>query len=120
MTQDEMRDRTKRFAMAVLQVVRRLQRGPIGDTVARQLAKSGTSVGANYRSACRARSRADFASKVAIAEEEADESAFWIEVIMEDGLLPSSEVEALLQEANELTAILAASAKTARTRARRR
>jgi len=120
MTENELKDRTRRFALAMLKVVRRLQKGPVGDTIARQLARSGTSVGANYRSACRARSRADFASKIAIAEEEADESAFWLEVIAEDGLLPSADVAPLLQEANELTAILAASAKTARAKLRKR
>ncbi|MEW6355057.1 MAG: four helix bundle protein [Planctomycetota bacterium] len=84
------------------------------DTIGRQLVRAGTSVGANYRSACRARSVAEFLSRIGIAEEEADESAYWLELIIEGRLMSEKRVRPLLQEADELTAIFAASIKTAR------
>ena len=115
MDKKQLKKRTKQFGLRAMKLAAALRRGRVGDAVARQLVRSGTSVGANYRAACRARSRADFASKIAIAEEEADESGYWLEMIAEGELMPSKRVESLLDEANELTAILAASAKTART-----
>ena len=117
MTEDEMKRRTKRFALSVMRLVGRLKRGPVGDAIGRQLARSGPSVGANYRSACRGRSPAEFASRLAIAEEEADESCYWLELLIEGELLPRDEVAPILKEADELTAILTASVKTSRERA---
>jgi len=78
--------------------------------------RSGTSVGANYRSACRGRSKAEFISKLGIALEEADESAYWLELVIESKLLKENLVESLLKEANELAAILLASIKTAKSK----
>ncbi len=82
--------------------------------IANQLLRSGTSVGANYRAACRARSRADFASKACIAIEEADETMYWLDLLLEAGLAPKERLSTLMTEANELIAILTASVKTAR------
>ncbi len=83
--------------------------------VGRQLLRSGTSAGANYRAACRARSSADFVSKMGIVEEEADESIYWMELLVDSGSVPADGVDALLREANELLAITVSSIKTART-----
>lgn len=80
-----------------------------GNAIGNQLVRSGTSVGANYRASCRARSKVEFIAKIGVVEEEADESGFWMELIADGGLLAASKVSALLQEANELTAIMAAS-----------
>jgi four helix bundle protein len=80
-----------------------------GRAIANQLVRSGTSVAANYRAACRARSKAEFIAKIGTVEEEADESALWIELIIEDNLVPEKKVRSLLDEANELVAIMAAS-----------
>jgi len=80
----------------------------------KQLLRAGTSVAANYRAVCRARSRAEFISKIGVAVEEADETVFWLEILVETGLVPRVQMEKLLAEANELLAILAASQRTAR------
>jgi four helix bundle protein len=113
MNQEEMKARTKRFALQIMTLVDALPKSKTGNVIANQLAKSGTSVGSNYRAACRGRSRAEFISKIGVVEEEADETAFWLELIMEGGLLPETKVLALHQEAMELTAIMAASIITA-------
>lgn len=84
-----------------------------GRAIGNQLIRSGTSVGANYRAACRGRSKPDFIAKLGIVEEEADESAFWMEIIIESGLMKKELVEPLLQEANEIVAIIVASRKSA-------
>jgi four helix bundle protein len=114
MTEQEMKDRTMDFGVRVLGLIDALPSTIKGRVVAQQLAKAGTSVGANYRSACRGRSKADFIAKLGIAEEEADESAYWLGMIIRSKLLNSEMVAPLLQEADELTAILAASGGTAR------
>jgi len=114
MDEQELKTRTKQFGLRVMKLVGALGRGRVGDAVARQLVWAGTSVGANYRAACRGRSQAEFRSKIGIAEEEADEAAFWMELIIEGDLLPKKRVAPLLQEADELTAIFAASIKTSR------
>ena len=80
-----------------------------GNAIANQLVRSGTAVGANYRATCRARSKAEFIAKIGVVEEEADESAFWMELIIDGGLLPAGKVAGLLEEAGELTAIMASS-----------
>ncbi len=112
MTETELRDKTKMFARRVLRLVEALPRSRSANIVANQLGRAGTSVGANYRAACRARSTADFISKLGIVEEEADESAFWMELVIEEEMLPAKKVEALWQEANALTAIMVSSRKT--------
>jgi four helix bundle protein len=106
--------RTKAFGLRVLKLVRHLPRDVPGKVVAHQLTRSGLSVGANYRSACRARSRAEFLSKLGIVLEESDESAHWLEIITDDKMLPGKKVSALLQEANELTAIFFTATSSAR------
>ena len=84
----------------------------VGKVMGRQLVRAGTSVGANYRAACRARSSAEFVAKLGVVEEEADESGYWMELIVEGELMPKTKVESLLAEANEIVAIMAASIKT--------
>jgi four helix bundle protein len=114
MTPEELKKRTKQFALRSIRVVEALPNTRIGDVLGRQLVRSGTSVGANYRSACRGRSKADFISKVGIAIEEADESMYWLELIVEAGLLSQEKLGGLMQEANEIVAILTASSQTAK------
>jgi len=109
----EMKKRTKQFALRTIQLCDTLPESRAGRVIANQLLRCSTSVGANYRAACRARSGLDFVNKLGIALEEADESAYWLELIVEANLMPESRVSGLLQEANELTAILNASHKTA-------
>jgi len=87
MTTDEMKARTKSFALRIIKLVESLPSNRTADVVGKQLLRSGTSVGANYRAACRAKSNADFIAKMGTVEEEADESAFWLEVIVESGLV---------------------------------
>ncbi len=113
MTESEMKQRTKTFALRVIKLVNALPARLPARRIADQLVRSATSVGANYRAACRARSRADFLAKLGVVEEEADESAFWLELLIESGLMPSSRLAGLLNEANEITAIIVASRKTA-------
>ena len=106
MTEDDLKKRTKRFALRVLNLVAALPRTIAGRTIGNQLARSGTSVPAKHRAACRARSKAEFISKLGVVEEEADESAFWLEMIIEGELLRRGLVEPLWNEANELVAIM--------------
>ena len=113
MNAEELKNRTKKFALRILKLSTALPNTAEGRTIKNQLIRSGTSVGANYRSACKGRSKAEFIAKLGIVEEEADESAFWLELIIEGGLLKKDAVQPLLCEANELTAIIAASRKTA-------
>ncbi len=114
MNERELKDRTKQFALRVIRLVAALPKTIEGKAIGRQLVSSWTSVGANYRSACRGRSRAEFIAKLGIVEEEADESAFWMELIIENELLKNELVEPLLKEANELVAIMVSSRKSAR------
>src|SRR4051812_38314289 len=105
MDKEELKLRTKAFALRVMKLVDHLPKNSKGRVLGGQLLRSGTSVAANYRAACRSRSRAEFISKLGNVLEEADESALWMELIVEDKILPASRVEPLLAEANELTAI---------------
>jgi four helix bundle protein len=113
MNETEMKQRTKQFALRVLTLADALAKTRSGNAIGGQIVRSGTSVAANYRALCRAKSRADFINKTSIVEEEADESCFWLELLVDAGLLGSRQVQPLLQEANEITAILVASRKTA-------
>lgn len=115
MDADELKQRTKQFALRVLKLVEALPNSVQGRAVAGQLTRAGTSVGSNYRAACRGRSKAEFIAKLGLVEEEADESAFWLEVIIEGSLLNAQLVAPLLAEANELTRIMARSRMTARS-----
>ncbi len=114
MTELELKNRTKAFALRVLKLIDILPDTRSGRVLAGQLGRSGTSVGANYRAACRSRSTAEMISKLSVVEEEADESVFWMELIVDHGVLPRSKLAALLQEADELTAIMVASRRTLR------
>jgi len=117
MTPEELKKRTKEFALRVVKLVTALPDTPCGRVFGRQLLRSGTSVGANYRAACRARSRAEFVAKLGNVIEEADESAYWLELIVESKLMSSKLVDGLHQEADELTAIMIASRKSAQKNA---
>jgi four helix bundle protein len=110
----ELKARTRQFALRIIHLVESMPRGRTIDVLGRQLLRSATSVGANYRAACRARSRADFISKITVAEEEADESLYWLELISESNIIRADRLAGLIKEADELTAILTAAGKTAR------
>ena len=112
MTESEMKQRTKAFALRVIKLVNSLSKDLVSRRLGDQLLRSGTSIAANYRAACRARSKADFISKLGIVEEEADESALWMELLIESGMVPQRRLEKLLDEANQLTAIVVASRKS--------
>ena len=116
MKEDELKQRTKQFALKVIKFVGLLPRSMEGQVIGKQLIRSATSVGANYRAACRSRSKAEFIAKLGIVEEEADETAYWLELIIEGGLLELKNVERILREANEIVAIMAASRKSASSR----
>ncbi len=113
MTERELIERTKQFALRIIKLVGALPRTIEGRSIAGQLMRSGTSVAANYRAACRARSKVEFVAKLGIVEEEADESAFWLELIIDASLMKESKVRPLLAEAGEIVAITASSKKTA-------
>ena len=109
----DLKARTKQFALRMMKMVDALPRTIQGRAIAKQIIRSATSVAANYRAACRARSRAEFIAKIGIVEEEAVESYFWLELIIDSGLLNEDRIRPLLSEAGELVAIMAASRKSA-------
>jgi four helix bundle protein len=113
MTERELLERTKQFALRIFKLFGALPQTIQGRAVAAQLIRSGTSVAANYRAACRACSKPEFVAKLGVVEEEADESAFWLELIIETELLSARKVEPLLAEAGEIVAMMASSKKTA-------
>ena len=112
--QPDLKRRTKAFALRILKLVDTLPKTTAGRALASQIVRSGTSVAANYRAACRARSTADFIAKMGIVEEEADETLFWLELLEESELVTAAKLTAIKEEANELIAITVASIKTAR------
>lgn len=112
MTESEMKQRTKASALRVIKLANTVSNDFVGRRLGDQLLRSGTPVAANYRSACRARSKADFINKLGIVEEEADESALWIELLSESGVVSDRKVEKLLDEANQITAMMVASRKS--------
>jgi four helix bundle protein len=114
MTPDEMQARTKAFALRVIRLTEALPQSRTGEVIGRQLLRSGTSVGANYRAVRRAKSSADFVNKLRIVLEEADESAYWMELLIESGTIGEGRLKELHKEADELTAILVASINSAR------
>ena len=114
MNKEELRQRTKKLGLRAIKLVRALPKDIPGKTLANQLMRSAMSVGANYRSACRGRSKAEWLSKLGTYLEEADESAFWLEMIMEDGMLSRRRVEPLWKEADELCAIFYSAIHTGR------
>ena len=111
---DDLRKRTKSFALRVIGLVDSLPRGKSSDVIGRQLLRSGTSVGANYRAACRAKSSADFISKMGTVEEETDESLFWMELLIESGMVQEQLLKELMSESQEILAIIVASIRTVR------
>jgi four helix bundle protein len=113
MDADELKWRTKEFALRTLKLVGALPKTIEGRAIANQLVRCGTSVAANYRATCRARSRSEFIAKLGVALEEADEAQLWLELIIAGKLLPAKRVQPLLDEANELVAIFVSSRKSA-------
>jgi len=113
-TEKDLKIRTRKFAVAVLNFIDNLPNRRSGNIIANQLGRSASSVAANYRAACRGRSKAEFIAKMGIVEEEADESTFWLDIIFETQNGSAEKVEPLLKEARELTAIFTSSNKTAK------
>lgn len=111
---EELKGRTKSFAVRVVRLFRALPKTEEARVIGRQVLRSGTSVAANYRAVCRARSRAGFVAKMGVVVEEANETVFWLELLIETGTVPQAKLEGLLVEANELLAIFAASQHTAK------
>ncbi len=105
--------RTKSFAVSVIKIVQALPNKPEGWVIGKQVLRSATSVAANYRAACRARSKPEFIAKIGVVSEEADETVFWLELLIEAGLIPEKQLAAHLHEAHELSAIFTASYDTA-------
>mgnify|MGYP000973308534 CR=1 FL=1 len=114
MDSEELKARTKTFAVRVVKMTEALPPTRAADMVARQLLRSATSVAANYRAACRARSHREFVAKIGVVTEEADESLYWLEILVEAEIVPEARLKNLIQEANELTAIFTAPSHTAR------
>ena len=119
MNRDELKDRTKRFALRIIRLCESLSGKPSARVIASQLLRSGTATGANYRAACRARSKPDFISKLGIVLEEADETVYWLELLVEAGMVNRERVNDLLNEAEQLVSIFAASRLTALSSTRR-
>lgn len=115
MTKRELQQRTKTYALRVIKAVQALPDDRVSEVLGRQLLRAGTSVGANYRAACRAKSTADFINKLKIVEEECDESLYWMELITEAELIPASRLARLHSEGDELLAITIAALRTTRT-----
>ncbi len=114
MNPNEFKDRTKAFALRVIRLVNALPRSRAANVVGGQLLRCGTSVGANYRAACRARSAADSVAKMGIVEEESDEAAYWMELLIEAGIMSRNRISDMLNEANEILSMVVASIKTSR------
>ncbi|HDS85689.1 MAG TPA: four helix bundle protein, partial [Phycisphaerales bacterium] len=114
MDSNELKRRTKQFALRCIKMSHALPDAPLGRHVRGQIIRSSTSVAANYRAACLAQSKAGFVAKLSIVVEEVDETLFWFEIIIEENMLPQQKVEPLMQEADELTAIFITARKTAR------
>lgn len=118
MNEADLKRRTKQFGLEVIKLVGSLPATSTARTIGNQLLRSGMSVGANYRAACRGKSKADFVAKVGISLEEADECMYWMELLEEARIIPGERVKVLVKEANELVAIFTASIKTARAHLR--
>ena len=113
---DDLKKRTRQFALRVIRLCESLPKGRTAETIARQLVRCGTSVGANYRASCRAKSNADFIAKMGIVEEECDECIYWMELLIESEIVKEHLLQGLMQEAHELLAITVSSIKTAKSR----
>ena len=112
--ESDFKERTKSFALKIIDLVETLPKGKTADVIGRQLLRAGTSVGANYRAACRAKSLADFIAKMGIVEEETDETIYWMELLIKAGLINQNDIDDLLNEAHQLVAMTVASIKTAK------
>ena len=112
MTRDEMYERTMAFSVRVLKVAKAMPRGIAEDVIARQLTKSATSIGANYREACHGKSSADFVSKLKICEGEADETVYWLQLLVKSDIMPAARMQALIDEAREFVAMFTAGTKS--------
>ncbi|MBX7255416.1 MAG: four helix bundle protein [Candidatus Hydrogenedentes bacterium] len=112
MTEEQFKERTRKLALRVIALVESLGRTGTAGVIGRQVVRSGTSIGANYRAACRAKSRADIAAKLAIVEEEADETVYWLELLVESGIVSGKRLQPLIDETNEILAMTVASIKT--------
>jgi four helix bundle protein len=108
--------RTRQLALEIIELVESLPRNRAADVIGRQLLRSGTSIGANYRAACRGKSKADVISKLAIVEEEADETIYWMDLLIESKIVQPSGLNGLMKESNEIVAMVVASIKTLRGR----
>jgi len=115
MATSDLKKRTREFALRVIRLVNALPKDRAADVIGKQLLRCGCSVGANYRAACRAKSQADFIAKMAIVEEEADETMYWMELLAESGIIKKDRIADLFDEANQLVAITVSSIRTART-----
>jgi four helix bundle protein len=118
MTKEEMKARTKKYALRVIKAVQAMPDNRVAHVLGSQLLRSGTSVGANYRAACRAKSTADFINKLKIVEEEGDESLFWMELLIESGVTPQQKLSELMKEGDEIVSIVVAALKTTRSATR--
>ena len=116
MNPSELKQRTKAYGKRVIKLIESLPKNTTSSVIGRQLLRSATSVGANYRAVCRAKSRADFIAKLSIVEEECDESLYWLEILVETNQIKPILVSGLMKEGEEILAIVVASAKTARIR----
>jgi len=114
MKNENLKARTKDYALRIIRLVGTLPSNRTTDVIAKQLLRCGTSVGANYRAACRAKSNADFIAKMGIVEEETDESSYWMELLISGDIVPESRLSDLMNEGNEIVAIIVASIRTAR------
>ena len=114
MNKEQFKKRTKQLALRVIRLVNALPKTPTSQTIGKQILRSATSVGANYRAACRAKSSADFINKLKIVEEEADETLYWLELLVEAGIMPESKLSDLMTETDEIIAMIVASIKTLR------
>ena len=115
MNQQAMKRRTKEFSLRVIHLCQELPNDYVSRRIGDQLLRSGTSIGANYRAACRARSPKEFIAKLGIVEEEADEAMFWMETLIESNIVPEQLIKPLLKEANEILSIIVATIRTARS-----
>jgi len=116
MDEKTFKERTKKLALAVIRMIEKLPRSVAADVIGKQIVRSATSIGANYRSACRSKSTADMINKLKIVEEESDETIYWLELVLEANLAAKEIIEPLAKETNEILAMTVASLKTLRSR----
>jgi four helix bundle protein len=116
MNEQEFKKRTKQLALRIIKLINSLPPTTTAQVIGKQVLRSGTSVGANYRAACRAKSTADLLHKLAIVEEEADETLYWLELLIEAEIIPAEKLNSLVQETNEITAMIVSSIKTLKSK----